>query len=256
MNINKTFTCSASSKSVKARCNRPRPAEIAPRRPPGPMNHQQYQRDLEEDRARLRRLLRRALKDSALSPSASGEVRILNLACGSCNEAEVLVETLPELLLKDSGKSCPPPAALVGIDVREREISDALARCRSWLKSRASRGSDAPLPQFEFLAGDATRVKTHREIGDDFDVVFLRHQNFYDGADTWRKIFDQGLEKLSPEGYLIFTSYFDREHKLALKAFESLGGEIIVSRENPSGRKLSTPGKVVDKHIAVVRAAR
>ena len=225
-------------------------------RHPKLMNHQQYQRELEEDRAWLRRLLRDALKDSDTPASKSEELRILNLACGSCNEAEVLVETLPEPLGKGPNASSPPPAAaLVGVDVREREISDALARCESWLKTRATCGSEAPLPNFEFLAGDATKVDAHREIGDDFDVVFLRHQNFYDGANTWRKIFDQGLAKLSAEGHLIFTSYFDREHELALEAFRSLGATVVVSRENPEGRQLSTPGKAIDKHIAVIRAS-
>lgn len=230
---------------------------------PGPIphpsvDHEQYKRDLKVDLSRLRRLLKDTLRKAGCPPSSEEELRILNLACGSCNEAEVLAETLPELFAPAGKGSVAPRASLVGVDLREREVGDALARCRAWLREQVRTGAIDPakLPNFEFLSGDATKVASHREIGEKFDVVFLRHQNFYDGADTWRKIFDQGLEKLSPDGLLVFTSYFDREHKLALKAFQDLGGEVVATQENPEARALSTPGKVIDKHMAIVRAAR
>ena len=54
----------------------------------------------------------------------------------------------------------------------------------------------------------------------------------------------------------MITSYFDREHQLALDALQKLGAEIVTTHSNPHARKLTTPGKSVDKHIAVLRRKR
>lgn len=252
MDLTKIWRHSASLKCAVAS----EPPFTILRRTTDSVNRQQHQRDVRDDLARLRRLLRRALVNSGVSASREDELRILNLACGRCDEAELLVEMLPEVLTRPpSPSSRPAQTTLIGVDIREREIADAAERCRIWLREkRALEGSNAAAPlKFEFLAQDATAVDVHREIGDDFDVVFLRHQNLWDGGATWREIFAQGLEKLSAGGVMIWTSYFDREHALALEAIREVGGEIIVSEENPEGRRLPTPGKVVDKHVAVVR---
>jgi hypothetical protein len=54
----------------------------------------------------------------------------------------------------------------------------------------------------------------------------------------------------------VITSYFDKEHQLALEALQKLGAEVVLSRRNERSRKLITPGKSVDKHIAVLRRKR
>ena len=106
----------------------------------------------------------------------------------------------------------------------------------------------------EFLIENATKNDQHKELGDDFNVVFLRHQHFWHGQELWKKIFDQGIAKLRPDGMLVITSYFDVEHRLALRALEALGMEVVSNKRNKASRALSdAPGKSVDRWVAVLR---
>ena len=111
----------------------------------------------------------------------------------------------------------------------------------------------APDFSAEFLLEDCSKLDEHRELGGRFDMVFLRHQNYWNDPVVWREIFSRGLERLHDQGVLVITSYFDREHALALKAITKIGGELVTSVRNPDSRKLSTPGKSVDRHLAVFR---
>jgi len=166
-----------------------------------------------------------------LRAKAARDMRVLNLACGQCDEAETLV--------KFAKSQSDGDAMLIGADIRIREILQARER-------------HANLPA-EFLLEDATKLGAHKEIGGDFDMVLLRHQNFWHGPGLWRKIFEQGLDKAGEDGLLVITSYFDKEHQLALEALKSLGAELVETRHNALARRLSSPGKSVDKHIAVLR---
>jgi hypothetical protein len=187
-------------------------------------------RSIAEDMARLRGLLKEGLQPHLKSV---GDMRILNLACGRCDEAETLVSVGQDLA---SGGS----VEMVGADIRIREI-------------RQAREQHAHLPA-KFLIEDATKIDQHKELGDDFNMVFLRHQNFWHGQELWKKIFDQGVAKLRPDGMLVITSYFDVEHKLALKALEALGMEVVSNKRNKASRSLSdAPGKSVDRWVAVLR---
>ncbi|MEM8955471.1 MAG: class I SAM-dependent methyltransferase [Verrucomicrobiota bacterium] len=218
------------------------------------MSNQQFQSQLTEDLARLRQLLSHALpKDLPHNTKNPDLIRILDLACGNCHEAETLADHFAPHT--PAQPSAPAMVELVGVDVREREIADATARCSDYLKNLArSQGNNhAKKRAFEFLAADATKVASHRELSDPFDVVFLRHQNFWHDKEIWHEIFQQGLEKLNPGGTLILTSYFDREHALALEAVQHLGGDLITTMENSEARALKTPGKSIDKQLAVFR---
>ena len=166
-----------------------------------------------------------------LKKKRARDMRILNLACGQCDEAA----TLMNFMKSQSGGD----VSLIGADIRIREILQARER-------------HANLPA-EFLLEDATKLGAHSELGEDFNMVLLRHQNFWHGPELWKKIFEQGLEKTGDDGLLVITSYFDREHKLALDALQKLGAELITTKQNDEARKLVTPGKFVDKHIAVLR---
>ena len=81
----------------------------------------------------------------------------------------------------------------------------------------------------------------------------MRHQNYWNGAKTWEEIFDQALGKVGDDGRLIITSYFDKEHELALEAIQRLGGELIRTEFNAETRKLITDGKSVDRHVAIFK---
>ena len=103
------------------------------------------------------------------------------------------------------------------------------------------------------MTGDASKLDQHAEMGEDFDLVFMRHQNYWHSARTWEEIYDQALAKLGDDGRLIITSYFDKEHELALEAIQRLGGELIQTEFNPETRELQTEGKSVDRHVAIFR---
>lgn len=183
-----------------------------------------------QDMAKLKDLLREGLQPSLRPP---GDLRILNLACGRCDEAETLIEVGSELAAGGA-------VEMVGADIRIREI-------------RQAREQHAHLPA-KFLIEDATRIDQHKELGDDFNLVFLRHQNFWHGQELWKKIFDQGIAKLRPDGCLVITSYFDVEHRLALRALEALGMEVVSNRRNRASRELAdAPGKSVDRWVAVLK---
>jgi len=184
-----------------------------------------------DDLAKLKGLLKAELTPH-LAPAR--DLRILNLACGRCDEAETLIAVGQELT------EGPGAVEMVGADIRIREI-------------RQARERHAHLPA-EFLLEDATQLSRNQALGDDFGLVFLRHQNFWHGRDLWKKIFDQGIAKLRPDGMLVITSYFDLEHRLALEALQNQGMEIVSNRRNPASRTLAdAPGKSVDRWVAVLR---
>ena len=183
-----------------------------------------------KDMAKLQALLRGHVAPRMSRKKA--EARILNLACGRCDEAETLIHTIKEETDADAVK-------MVGADIRIREILQARERTEKL-------GA-------EFLLQDARQLNEHKELKD-FDLVFLRHQNYWHGSEVWKEIFDTGLAKMSDDGLLVITSYFDKEHQLAVDALTNLGAELVTSVRNESSRELAdAKGKSVDRHLAVFR---
>jgi SAM-dependent methyltransferase len=205
----------------------------------------------EEDLLRLRKMLRKVVGDDEAEVrrrlEKSEQARILDIACGECREAEVLTDFVAEL--KGAGKG---DVKLTGMDVRAREIEDAQRR----FGGKRDLEKHAGKRECEFLTGDASKLDQHLELGEDFDLVFMRHQNYWNGAKTWEQIYDQALKKLDQDGRLIITSYFDKEHELALEAIQRLGGELIRTEFNEETRKLPTGGKSVDRHVAIFKRKR
>lgn len=202
----------------------------------------------QEDLLRLRKMLRKVVGDGEEEVrrrlAKRDEARVLDIACGECREAEVLADFVAELKGEQSGN-----VKLTGIDVRAREIEDAKRRFGGRREFEERRG----IRECEFLTGDASKLDGHAELGEDFDLVFMRHQNYWNGARTWEEIYDQALGKLGDDGRLIITSYFDKEHELALEAIQRLGGELIRTEFNSETRELATEGKSVDRHVAIFR---
>ena len=188
------------------------------------------------ENAALSRLLRRALAHASPALPNDRALSILDLACGPCREAETLIQSLRDV----SGSSS--DIRLVGADIRRAELDEAAARARA-----------AGLEHTEFLAADCSKLDQALGSSENFDLAFLRHQNFWNDPAAWLKIFDHGLSRLNDDGLLVITSYFDREHALAVKALERAGAELIVSARNEDSIDLSTHGKSVDRHLAVFR---
>jgi len=165
-------------------------------------------------------------------------LNVLNMACGRGDETGVLAK-----LLKEHTKS----AQLQGADIRAAEIA---AANELW-KKKVPQIVDGVEVDFRVQSGDA--LKDWKEM-EGQDMVFMRHQNFWNGRETWRKIFDQALQKLDDEGVFVMTSYFDREHEEARKALKELGAEEVASYSSDRSRKLDdAPDKSVDRHIAVFK---
>jgi chemotaxis methyl-accepting protein methylase len=191
-----------------------------------------------DDEQKLQRLLTTALTKAGVQPQRD-EVQVLDLACGACREVEAVSAAALETLGRRG-------AALrfAGADIRGAQIGEARRRARALREKGA---------QVEFMEADCSKLRDHRELGREFDMVFLRHQNFWHGRREWRRIFEQGMDRLNDSGLLVITSYFDLEHELAVKAIREAGGELITSVRNNSSRELATPGKSIDRHLAVFR---
>jgi len=187
------------------------------------------QQDLQKLEGNLRKLLdpHVAQKD---------HLNLLNIACGRGDETGVLSK-----ILSEKSKS----AHIQGLDIRAAQIDQANSRWKSSLeKTRTTT---------DFITHRGDQLDELSEI-DPPDIAFLRHQNFWNDRPVWTKIFDQALDKLSEDGHLVITSYFDKEHALATEALRSLGAIEVGSIVNPNSRLLSdAPGKSVDKHLAIFK---
>ena len=188
------------------------------------------------DLKRLREFLTETLKKSG-EPARQQQdkpVQLLNLACGRADETAVLADVFGH---------GPEGIHLTGLDIRNREIGEARER---WKNLHG--------PAADFLVQDASKLSNLHELSDNFDVAFMRHQNFWNGDTTWSKIYDQALHRLHQDGMLVITSYFDREHQLALDAIQGLGAQLVCSERNHDSRALhDAPKKSVDRHIAIFK---
>ena len=147
------------------------------------------------------------------------------------------------------------------MDLRDAEIDKAKRRYAATERLFSAAG----VPQVrehdggaevEFVAGDASKLAGVGQIPSQFDVVFIRHQNVWHDRLAWRKIYAFALGALGESGLLVITSYFDREHLIALELVKLLGGEVVVSLRNPRTVELDAPGKSADRHLAVIRRRR
>ncbi|MEZ5299090.1 MAG: class I SAM-dependent methyltransferase [Verrucomicrobiales bacterium] len=208
--------------------------------------HSKIAKQVHQDMGRLEQSLQNLIPRHLLQTKNQEEISILNLACGACHEAKTLAKafrTIKEGKVVGEGESG-SKIELVGVDIRKREIAHAREN---------HPGSEAE--SFHFLDGDATDLSGHAELSTP-DVVFLRHQNFWHDPAIWHKIFDQGLARLDESGLLVITSYFDKEHELALGALQKLGAELVRTERTPGSRSLRVEGKSVDRHVAVFRRVR
>lgn len=197
------------------------------------MAHTPFSDLLQQDLEKLEDNLRNLLDPHV---AQKDHLTLLNIACGRGDETGVLSK-----ILSEKSKS----AHIQGLDIRAAQIDQANSRWKSSLeKTRTTT---------DFITHRGDQLDELSEI-DEPDIAFLRHQNFWNDRPVWTKIFDQALDKLSEDGHLVITSYFDKEHALATKALRSLGAIEVGSIVNPNSRLLSdAPGKSVDKHLAIFK---
>lgn len=186
------------------------------------------------DVVRLGHLLREAFRLIAFAPD--DPAMLLNLACGRADETGTLFKAL------SPGRV----GFYLGIDLLPGDISEARSRWKA----------TDPSIRIEFKAGDASRTDRMRQLPP-FDLVFIRHQNFWHDGPQWDRLLENALNSLKPNGVLAFTSYFDREHALALASLRTCGAELLANLRHPASRTLDdAPGKSVDRHLAIVSRPR
>ncbi len=185
---------------------------------------------LDQDLSTLKLLLAPLVSEYA--PPRPLNIRLLNLACGRADESGILNDLLAPLT---------QAVDIIGVDIRARELDVARSR---WLSN--------PQTTYTFLYHDATKLHLIQELTQPCDIVLMRHQNYWNGAIVWQKIYDSALHRLHPDGLLIITSYFDKEHLQAVQALQQLGATLLTTLRNPNSRPvLDAPNKSVDRHIAI-----
>ena len=189
-----------------------------------------------EDMKVLRTALRETLRDIPGTPVKRSERRILNLACGRADETGVLAETFGAEATQ---------LEIVGADIRDAEIEEARLRWKTPSHCEVNT---------RFHVEDGKRFLDAMSSTERFDFTFMRHQNFWNDPQLWARMFEGGLRQLDDEGLFVITSYFDVEHELACQKLTALGAVKIADHRNLESRALpTTPGKSVDRHIAVFR---
>lgn len=158
-----------------------------------------------------------------------GKLAVLNLACGRADESGAIASALA-------------PAEIgfyLGIDLRTDTLAEA---GRRW---------ELPGGIIEFRSGDASATDRMRQLPD-FDLIFIRHQNYWHDPVTWDRLLGNALAGLAPGGVLVATSYFDREHELMKASLRTRGAELLWDVRHAASRPLpEVAGKSVDRHLAV-----
>jgi 2-polyprenyl-3-methyl-5-hydroxy-6-metoxy-1,4-benzoquinol methylase len=171
------------------------------------------------------------LKDSFSNAKIrfQGKISILNLACGRADETGVLVKSLA-------------PAEVgfyLGIDLRGDAIEEA---SRRWKSTTC---------EIHFMEGNAAMVGRMKSLPE-FDLIFLRHQNYWHEPMVWEGILDEAMSAMKPNGYLVCTSYFDLEHNLFMASMRERGANLLVNvRHHQSRLLLDAEGKSVDRWLGI-----
>lgn len=158
-----------------------------------------------------------------------GKISVLNLACGRADETGVLVAALA-------------PAELgfyLGIDLRGDAIQEATRRWKS------------TVGEIHFLEGNAATLGRMKTLPA-FDLIFVRHQNYWHEPMAWEGILDEALAAMEPNGHLVCTSYFDLEHDLFKASMRERGANLLLNVRNPQSRELpDAEGKSVDRWLGI-----
>jgi SAM-dependent methyltransferase len=159
----------------------------------------------------------------------SGKLAVLNLACGRADETGALAAALAPGVI----------GFYLGMDLRADAIEEAGKR---W---------ELPDGEIHFREGNAAMIGRMEGLPE-FDMVFIRHQNYWHEPLAWEGILEEALEGLKDGGHLVCTSYFDLEHELILASMRARGAKILANVRHVASRPLpDADGKSVDRWVAV-----
>ena len=159
----------------------------------------------------------------------SGKLAVLNLACGRADETGALSAAVA-------------PAEIgfyLGMDLRADAIAEARKR---W---------ELPGGEIGFREGNAAMIGRMEGLPE-FDMVFIRHQNYWHEPMVWEGILEESLAALKEGGHLVCTSYFDLEHELLVASMRARGAKVLANVRHAASRPLpDAEGKSVDRWVAV-----
>ena len=159
----------------------------------------------------------------------SGKLAVLNLACGRADETGALAAAVA-------------PAEMgfyLGMDLRADAIAEAWKR---W---------ELPGGEIDFREGNAAMIGRMEGLPE-FDMVFIRHQNYWHEPMVWEGILEESLAALKQGGHLVCTTYFDLEHELLVASMRARGAKILANVRHAFSRELpDATGKSVDRWVAV-----
>jgi hypothetical protein len=90
----------------------------------------------------------------------------------------------------------------------------------------------------------------------EFDLIFIRHQNYWHEPMVWEGILDEAIAVMKPNAHLVCTSYFDLEHDLFMASMRERGAKLILNLRNPQSRVLpDAEGKSVDRWLGIWQKA-
>lgn len=196
--------------------------------------------------------LKRYCGKAKFARQKTGKTRVLDLCCGTAEEASVLCAYF------SSGTPDLPTDQVVfyGID-RDPAV---IARAEENF-SLASMGTMpiTVMPTGRFLSADATALTAIKDLPEHFDFILVRHQfvasDKENGTHIWPQIFREALQKLSPQGLMLITSFSEIEHLWCKEALQTLPGKMVFAEENPEqitlGHKDSIAG---DKFVIGVKS--
>ncbi|MFK7850441.1 MAG: class I SAM-dependent methyltransferase [Akkermansiaceae bacterium] len=181
------------------------------------------------DIERLGTLLDQSLRLSKVE--LTGPLSVLNLACGRADETGVLAAAVAPANIQ----------FYLGMDLRSDAIAEAKKR---W---------ELPGGEIDFREGNAAMIGRMKHLPK-FDLIFIRHQNYWNEPMVWEGILDEALAALKGGGYLVCTSYFDVEHQLLLASLREKEVELLSNIRHPFSRELTdAEGKSVDRWMGVFR---
>ena len=158
-----------------------------------------------------------------------GKLAVLNLACGRADETGALAAAVA-------------PAEMgfyLGMDLRTDAIAEARKR---W---------ELPGGEIDFREGNAAMIGRMEGLPE-FDMVFIRHQNYWHEPMVWEGILEESLAALKEGGHLVCTSYFDLEHELLVASMRARGAKVLANVRHVFSRELpDAAGKSVDRWVAV-----
>ncbi|MFD2255331.1 hypothetical protein ACFSSA_01465 [Luteolibacter algae] len=184
---------------------------------------------IDGDIQRLGALLKHAFTTAGLR--FSGRLSILNLACGRADETGVLSTAI-------APAEC---GFYLGMDLRADAVAEARRR---W---------ELVDGEIDFREGNAAMIGRMKLLPK-FDLIFIRHQNYWHEPMVWEGIIDEALAALDDSGVLVCTSYFDLEHELLVASLRTRGAQILVNLRHPFSRELpDAEGKSVDRWVAIFK---